>query len=334
MALSYTAVDIRGVAFKDVLGEILFSNNTVEEGYVTFADNVKANTIFTDTAHTVALQAYTSGAPTASGSIGVVDKLVSPVKLTAYDTFDMETLRTGRFNRDMKAGAWNMASSEFESTVLNGISPYISAAAESLFWNAAKTATKSAIAALTPGTGQAAVGAAEQTYAAAAPTGLIDGVVTKLIYNGGALGLRVKVAGTTITSSNIFTEYGKLYTGVPSQVLHSKLDTAMIYAPYSHLALINQYNTANTYKSDVFLADIAKKSYSFQGLKINFVPLPENCMIVSTKANTIWCTDLLDDMSYLEINKVQNNADTMYYKAVFTIEAHIRNQKFTTLYLG
>jgi hypothetical protein len=334
MALNYTKVDIRGVAFKDVLGEILFSNNTVDEGYVTFADNVKANTVFTDTAHVVALQAYTSGAPTASGTIGVTDRIISPLKVTAYDTFDMETLRTGRFNSDMKPGAWNMASSEFESTVLNGISPYIASAAEELFWNAGTTATKTAIAALTPGAGQGSVGAAEQTYAAAITAGLVDGVVTKMIYNNGALGGRVKVAGTTITSANIFTEYGKLYTGMPSVLLHSKTDTAIIYAPYSHLALINQFNTANTYKSDVFVADKVSKTYSFQGIDIKFVPLPENCMIAATKRNIIWCTDLLDDTSYLEINKVQNNADTMYYKAVFTQEAHVRNQKFNTLYLG
>ena len=334
MALSYVKVDIRGVAFKDVLGEILFSNNTVEEGYVTFADNVKANTIFSDTAHVVSLQAYTSGQPTAVGTIGITDKIVTPAKLTAYDEFNMEAFRTGRFNRDMKPGAWNMASSEFESTVLNGIAPDIASAAQDTFWNGATTATKAAVAALVAGLPNASVGAAEQAYVAAAPASLIDGIVTKLIYNAAAVGQRVKVAGTAITAANIFTEYGKLYTGIPAQVLHNKLDTPFIYAPFSHLALINQFNTANTYKSDVFLVDKASKSYSFQGIEIKFVPIPENCMIAAQKQNTVWCTDLLDDMSYLEIAKTWNNADLMFYKVVFTLEGHIRNQKFTTLYLG
>jgi hypothetical protein len=334
MALSYTAVDIRGVAFKDILGEILFDNRTVSDGYVTFADEVKANTVFTDTAHTIALQAYTSGQPTGSGTIGVVDTIVTPTKLLAYDTFNMEALRTGRFNRDMKPGAWSMTSSEFEATVLNGISPYISQAAESLFWNAAKTATKTAVAALTAGTAQTSVGAAEKTYVAAAPTGLIDGIVTKLIYNNAAVGKRVKVAGTTIDSSNIFTEYGKLYTGVPAQVLHSKIEVPFIYAPYTHLALINQFNTANTYKSDVFVVDMNTGKYIFQGIEIKFVPLPENTMVVACKSSLVWATDLTDDLNYLEINKVYNNADDMFYKAVFLIENHVRNQKFITLYVG
>ena len=337
MSLSYTKVDIRGVAYKDVLGEILFSNNTVEKKYVTFADNVKANTIFTDTAHSVTLAAYTSGLPTAAGTIGVKDRIVTPVKLQAYDTFDMETLRTGRFNRDMKQGAWNMTSSEFEATVLNGIAPYISRKAEDNFWNGATAATATAVAALTPGTGQTSVGTAEQTYVAAAPVTLTDGVVTKMIYDttASAVGARVKVAGTTITAANIFTEYGKLYTATNAAVLLDQNVTPMIYAPYSHLAFIRQYNTSNTYKSDVFVdSKNTSNEISFQGIPIVFVPLPGNCMILATKQNIVWCTDLLDDIIYLEIGKVYLNADLMFYKSIFTQESIVRNQKFNTLYLG
>ena len=83
MALTYNKVDIRGNAFKDVLGEVLFSNNTLEEGLVTFAEDIKANTIFTDTGHSVFLQQYTSGAPTPMGNIGIHDSLITPKKFTA-----------------------------------------------------------------------------------------------------------------------------------------------------------------------------------------------------------------------------------------------------------
>jgi hypothetical protein len=336
MALSYTAVDIRGVAFKDVLGEILFTNNTLEKGLVTFADNIKANSVFTDTAHSITFAAYTAGTPTAAGTIGVTDKIVTPFKFQAFDTFDMESLRTGRFNRDMKQGAWNMTSSEFEATVLNGISPYVSRKAEDTFWNGAKTATKTAVAALTAGTGNTSVGAAEQTYVAAAPTGLIDGVVTKMIYDTStsAVGLRQKVAGTTITASNIFTEYGKLYTGTNAAVLHDQTQTPLIYAPYSHLAFIRQYNTSNTYKSDVFVDKIAGNEIYFQGIPVVFVPLPENCMILATKQNIIWATDSIDDTTYLKIGMKDLISDTMFYKVVFLMESLVRNQKFNTLYLG
>ena len=334
MALSYTAVDIRGNAFKDVLAEILFENKTISKEYVTFADEVKANTIFTDTAHVTTLQQYSSGQPTATGTIGVTDTLVSPYKFMAYDEFNMDAFRTGRFSRDMKPGAWNLASSEFESTVLNGISPYIAQAAESTFWNGATSATKTAVAALTPGVAQTSVGAAEQAYVAAAPTPLIDGVVTKLIYNNAAVGKRIKVAGTTITAANIFTEYGKLYTGAPAQVLHSQIEIPKIYAPYSHLAFIRQYNSSNTYKSDVFVDRVTDNEIYFQGLPIVFVPIPENCMILAVKSSIIWITDLTDDLNYLQVNKVYNNADNMFYKTVFLLGNHVRNQKFITLYQG
>lgn len=338
MALSYSKIDIRGVAFKDVLGEVLFDNNTLEEGLVTFADDIKANTIFTDTGHTVVLQQYSSGAPTPMGTIGIKDTLITPKKFTAYDEFNMEDLRTGRFSRDMKPGAWNMTSSEFESAVLNGVSPYVSLAAEQLFWNAATAATKTAVAALTANDADPlAISVAQQAYVAAAPTGLSDGIITKLIYNNWgtpSVGARKRVIGTTITSANIFTEYGKAYTSTPSSVLHSKTDKPYIYAPYSHLAMINQFNTNNTYKSDVFVVDMVNQRFFFQGLEIKFVPTPENCILISSKKHLVWCTDLTDDLLYIEVNKKQNNADDMFYKFVFLQESHVRNQKFQTLYLG
>jgi len=212
----------------------------------------------------------------------------------------------------------------------------VSIAAEQAFWNGATTATKAAVAALTPGTPNTSVGTAEQVYVAAAPTNLLDGVVTKMIYDAqnSVVGSRTKVEGTTITASNIFTEYGKLYTGAPSVVLHNKIEKAFIYAPYSHLAMINQYNTANTYKSDVFVVDMVAGTYYFQGLPIKFVPLPENCMILAVKSSIIWVTDLTDDLNYIQIEKLQNNADDMFYKFVFLLESHVRNAKFQTLYLG
>lgn len=211
MAISATIVDIRGKAYEPILEELLFENKTVAENLVSFETDVKAETIFTETTSSVSLQAYSSGAPTSAGSLVIADTAVTPTKIMDYQTFDPESLRTSRFKRDMKAGAWNIASTEFEKVVLGSFAKKVSYTTEQLFWNGITSATQTAIAALTAGTGQTSIGAAEQSWAAAQTAGLLDGVVTKMMYNAAAVGGRVKVAGTTISSSNIATEYAKVY---------------------------------------------------------------------------------------------------------------------------
>ena len=253
MSISATIVAIRGKAYEPIIEELLFENETIAQGLVTLADEVKAETIFTENANVVAMQAYTSGAPSASGTIGLTDSVVTPAKVMYYDEFDMNTLRTSRFKRDMKKGAWNTASNEFERVVLSAYGRSISADMESKFWNAITSGTQTAIAALTPGTAQASVGAAEQTWAAAQTAGLFDGVVAKMIYgysgpsSTGALGKRVKVAGTSITSSNIGDEYGKVYAAIPAETL-AGTEQPYIYAPKAHKQLINIFNLAQTYR--------------------------------------------------------------------------------------
>lgn len=342
MAISATIVDIRGKAYEPIIEELLFLNKTVEENLVNFETDVKAETIFTENTNTTILQPYTSGAPKAAGSMNTVDVAVTPAKVMFYDEFDPNTLRTSRFKRDMKAGAWNTASSEFERTVLQAYGANCSQTTEVRFWTGMTTATKAAIAALTPGVGQGAVGAAEQTWAAAQTVSdtidgnsvnrTVDGVVTKMIYNNGALGTRIKVAGTTISSSNIAAEYAKVYAAIPALVLNGNV-APYIYAPYSHKQLINIFNISATYR-DLFSVSKDYKTYYYNGVEIKFVPLPENCMIAARPDYIVWCTDLVSDLQYMEINKIANNRDDMFVKKVFTLAAHIVNQRYNVLYLG
>lgn len=333
MAISATIVDIRGKAFEPIIEEILFENKTVADNLVAFETDVKAETIFTENVNIATMQAYTSGTPTSSGTLGLTDVSVTPTKVMFYQEFDMNTLRTSRFKRDMKKGAWNTASGEFERTVLAAYGKAISYDAELKFWSGITSATKTAIAALTPGTGQTSVGAAEQTWAAAQTASLVDGVVAKMIYNNGALGTRIKRLGTTITSSNIAAEYAKVYGDIPAVVLNAASEKPYIYAPYSHKQLINIYNISATYR-DLFSVDMKADKYFYNGIEIKFVPLPENCMIAALPSHLVWCTDLLADIQYMEINKVANNRDDQFIKTVFTQAAHVVNQRYNVLYLG
>ena len=330
MAISATIVDIRGKAYEPIIEELLFENKTVADGLVSFEDDVKAETIFTENDNTATMQAYTSGAPTSSGTLGLLDIPVTPTKLMFYQEFDPNTLRSSRFKRDMKSGAWSTASSEFERVILGSYSKAISYDAELKFWSGLTAATQTAIAALSPGTGQAAVGAAEQTWAAAQTPALVDGIVAKMIYNNGALGTRIKRLGTTVSSTTIAAEYAKVYGDIPAVVLASG-DAPFIYAPHSHKQLINIFNVTATYR-DLF--SVQGDKYFYNNVEIKFVPLPENCMIAAKKDHLIWCTDLLSDINFMEINKIANNRDDMFVKHVFTQAAHVVNQRYNVLYLG
>lgn len=338
MAITYNIVDIRGVAAEPILEEILFENKTVSEGLVTFEEDVKAETIFTEGSTTVTIQAYTSGAPTSAGAQVLFDVPVTPIKLQVYNEFDPNAIRFSRFKRDLKPGAWNILSSEFERAVIGGMyAKRISATFENYYWSGAKSATKTAVAALTPGTSQSEVGAAEQTLVAAMATNLVDSIVTKMIYNSSnaslaaGVGGRIKVAGTTITSSNIKTEYDKVYSAILPEVLESAF-LPFLYVPRSHKQLINKYNNVATNFKDVFVVKDGK--YFLYDLEIKFVPVAENVIIAAPKEHLFWCTDLMSDISKVEIDKIANNREDMFLKVNATMETHVANQAYNVLYVG
>jgi len=105
MAIAYNIIDIRGKASENVIAEILFQNKTISEGLVTFEEEVKNEVIFSEGSTSVAMQAYTSGTPTSSGSLNLFDVVITPAKYMYYQTYDPNTLRPSRFKRDMKACA-------------------------------------------------------------------------------------------------------------------------------------------------------------------------------------------------------------------------------------
>ena len=333
MSLSYSPVAVRGVVVEPVYAKLLFLNNTVGKGLVNFQENVKADTIVSEAAFTTTMQAYASGAPTASGTIAVTDKAVTPTKVMFYDEFDPETLRTSRFKRSMADGAWNLDSQEFTNLIMNNYAPKVSLTMEGAYWNGATSATQTAVAALTSGTGQTSVGAAEKTLVAAMPTNQFDSIVAVMIYNNAAVGGRVKVAGTTVSSSNIATEYGKVYAAIPAEVLVQPDQKPYIYAPYSHKQLINIFNVSATYR-DLFSVDIAADKYFYNGIEIQFVPLAENTIVCALPENLLWCTDLLSDLNELKIDKIANNREDMFIKAIMTLGAHVIRQSVNVLYVG
>ena len=337
MAINYTQIDIRGIAASPIIEEVLFENKTLGEGYVTFEEEVKNEVIFTEGSTTASMQAYTSGAPTTAGSLDLFDISITPTKYLYYQTFDPNTLRPSRFKRDMKPGAWETLSNEFEQVVIGGMySKKIAYDAEFQFWSGITSAQKTAIAALTAGPLNTEIGADEKTVAAALTAGQFNGVVASMMYNNwnatstAGVGKRVKVDGIAITSSNIAQEYARVYAAIPATVLASGMP-AYIYAPKSHMQLINIYNTAATYR-DLF--SVQGEKYFYNGVEIKFVPVPENVIIAAPKEHLFWVTDLTSDVNKFEVNKVALNQDLLFVKHVGTIAAYVANQSFNVLYCG
>lgn len=333
MAIVYSdKVEIRGKAAEPVVEEILFQTNTISEGLVRFETEVKAGTIFTENMNTVNFQAYTCGEPSASGSIGLDDTEITPVKIMAYDEFCYDDLRSTRFNRDMAAGAWNTISDEFTRLVLSSVSKKIAVKAESDFWGGISAASLAII----EGGGSPGPSAAEIAAAGDLSTALYDGVVARLIYNKdkGEFASTIVVNGATggVTSSNIAGEYAKLYAKIPAEVLQGDSgEMPMIYAPKKHMQLINIYNSAATYR-DLF--SVQNGQYFYNNVRIVFVPVPDSVMIAALPGHIIWATDLPSDISTLVVDKIANNRDDFFYKAVFTSYAHVVNQDKNVLYVA
>lgn len=341
MAINYNVVDIRGKAAEPIIEELLFENKTLSEELVTFEDDVKAETIFTEYTADAVMQAYTCGLPVSAGSMDGFDVAVTPIKAQYYQEFCPDTLRFSRFKRDMKPGAWNIMSTEFERVVIGGVyAKNISSNVEDLFWNNATAATKAAVAALTPGALQTEVSTEEQALVAGTADGLFDGIVTRMIYNASnatltpSVGGRVKVVGTTITASNIKDEYDKVYAAIPAVTLEGNTTAPFIYAPRSHKQMINIYNNNPANFKDAFSVSDDKTRYFFNGVEIKFVPVPENTMIASKKEHLFWCTDLKSDINQMQIDKIANNREDMFIKNNMTITTHVGNQAFNVLYVG
>lgn len=340
MAISYNVVDIRGVAAEPIMEELLFENDTIAKDLVTFNEDVKAEAIFTEASATATLQAYTSGTPTSSGALSAFDVAVTPTKALFYQTFDPNTLRFSRFKRTMKSGAWEVFSTEFEKIVIGGLyAKKISLALENEFWNGVTSATQTAVAALTAGTGNTSVGAAEKTAVAALTASQIDGVVAKMIYNASnatataGVGGRIKVAGTTITASNIKAEYDKVYAAIPAETL-AQSEVPTLYAPKSHKQMIVAACNVTTDYKKPFDADATFNNIYFNGLKIEFVPLPEKVVIAALKGHIHWVTDLKSDVNVMKMDKIDATQENMFVKNIISIGSHIQNQKFNVLYVG
>jgi hypothetical protein len=339
MAISYTSVDIRGKAVEPILEEVFFANKTINDGYVTFNSDIKAGTIFTEEGVDVTAQLYTGAALSNSGSMTITDRTITPTKLEYKQTFLQESLRAGRFGRSMNPGAFNIESSEFASTVLAQYAPAVSEDSEKIFWGGITAATKTAIAALTPGAAQGSITAATQTAVAGLTAGLVDGVFAKVLYDNAALGGYIKVTGTTVTAANIAAECAKIFAAIPAENLNDTVSPTVIYAPRGWKQLC--YNANNTVGAaqqvnfQISGNDFNSSKVFYNGIELLFVPAPTNNLAYTQrKAAVSWNTDLVDDVNRFEVGKLVNDGDTQFVRTIYTLAANVGQATKGVLYGG
>ena len=345
MPINFTGSTRNQSELEEIQAELYQDSKTFREAVIDIQEGHKSGTDVYESKVEVAMTALNTGQVTATGNIDL-NFSNTPVSLVAFnyeDIIDDNSLKGTRFEKSMKAGAFNTVSDEFDKKVLIDITPAIGADLENKIWNGATSATKTAIAALTPGAGQGSITAAAQTAVAAMPTTLFDSLVTRILYNasqakttpGAGLGDYDKVTGTTVTSANIAAEYGKLYAGADSKVIES--GEARIFAPLGDRQLIKVANNAVGAAQQVnFLVEGAganEKIY-YNGVEVNFHPLGATFRILTMPKFLKVLMDLRGDLSTLQIGQVANGAMQRYIKNTQAMSTWVTNQRYITLYGG
>jgi len=344
------AISITGTVNKPQIEEItseIYSNwGTFVDEDVTIHEGHKSGGDVYESKVTVVMAAYSSAAVAAgSDTLGVQKTQVATTKIMYKDTIDYNSLLGTRFEKSMKDGAFETVSDEFDRKILIYITPAIVQDMESKTWDGATSATKAAIAALTPGASQGSISSGAQTLVAAMTTNLVDSFPAVILYNasqskttpGAGLGDYKKVLSiSAITSSNIAAQYALLYGTIDPKVLADTANPPIIYAPLGHRQLMMiANNSVGAASNQNFLFEgtgPTAKCY-YNGIEVKFKPLV-GFMICAPKVYLHLLMDLAGDMSALEIDKMANGADQYYYKNVQAFATWCTNQRYIVLYGG
>ena len=345
MPINFTGSTRNQSELEEIQAELYQDSKTFREAVIDIQEGHKSGTDVYESKVEVAMTALNTGEVTATGNIDL-NFSNTPVSLVAFnyeDIIDDNSLKGTRFEKSMKAGAFNTVSDEFDKKVLIDVTPAIGADLENKIWNGATAATKAAVALLVPGAGQGSITAAAQTAVAAMPTTLFDSLVVRTLYNnsqakstpGAGLGDYDKVTGTTVTSANIAAQTALLYAGANSKLTDNP--DAEFFMPLGHKQLIKIANNAVGAAQQVnFLVEGsgANEKIYYNGHKINFHPIGDTFMIFTMPKYLKVLMDLKGDLSSLQIGQVANGAMQRYIKNTQAMSTWVTNQRYITLYGG
>ena len=343
MAVTYTGTKTEAGEYAEIVQEIYADSPTFRGETIELVEGHKSGLDVYESSAEITFSAANYGPVTADNvNLKAQKSIVNLKTFNVEGIIDESSLKGTRFEKSMKAGAYNVVSDEFDQKVLIQVQPAVGAKLESWVWNGATAATKAAIAALVPGAGQGSVSAGAQALVAAMPVTLFDSVPATMIYNdsqskavpGAGLGDYLKVAGTTVTSANIVAEYVKKYNAIPDNVLVMTGDDApIIYAPKAHYKLIKSVNRVQgAALQENFVGNSFNDMY-FNDVRIIFVDLV-GFSIVAQKKNLKLVMDLLSDSSQLIIEKEANASTRRILKLINSMTTWVVKQKYNVLYNG
>ena len=344
MAVTYTGAKTAQSEYPEIIQEIYSDSPTFRGETIEIVEGHKSGMDIYESSADVTFSAANYG-PVTTDNVALKSQK-STVDLKTFNVegiIDETSLFGTRYEKSMKAGAFEVVSDEFDKKVLIQVQPATSAKLEGNVWNGATTATKVAIAALVPGAGQGSVSAGAQALVAAMPTTLFDSIPATMIYNnsqskavpGAGLGDYLKVASpATVTSASIVAEYVKIYNTIPNDVLVMTGDQApIIYAPKAHYKLIKSVNRVQGAALQENFVGSSFNDMYFNDVKIVFVDLI-GFAIVAQKTNLKLVMDLLSDSSQLIIEKEANASTRRIIKLINTMNTWVVRQKWNVLYGG
>lgn len=343
MAIAFTGSKVAQSEYPEIIQEIYADSPTFRGETIELVEGHKSGMDIYESSAEIEFSVANYGPVTDDNVDLKLQK--STVNLKTFNVegiLDESSLFGTRPEKSMKAGAFNVVSDEFDQRVLIQVQPAVGAKLESWVWNGATAATKTAIAALTPGAGQGSITAAAQTKVAAMPTTLFDSVPVTMLYNdsqskatpGAGLGDYIKVTGTTVTTSNIVAEYVKIYNAIPNDVLVMMgEDAPVIFAPKAHYKLIKSVNRVQGAALQENFVGSSFNDMYFNDVKIIFVDLVD-FVIAAQKYNLKLVMDLLSDSSQLIIEKEANASTRRILKIINTMTTWVTRQKWNVLYNG
>lgn len=344
MAVSFTGAKTAQSEYPEIIQEIYSDSPTFRGETIELVEGHKSGMDIYESSAEVTFSAANYGPVTADNVALKSQK--STVNLKTFNVegiIDESSLLGTRYQKSMKAGAFEVVSDEFDQKVLIQVQPATSAKLESGVWNGATTATKAAIAALTPGAAQGSISAGAQTLVAAMPTTLFDSVPATMLYNdsqskatpGAGLGDYKKVLSiAAVTSATIVAEYVKLYNTIPDDILVLTGDDApVIYAPKGDYKLIKTVNRVQGAALQENFVGASFNDMYFNDVKIVFVDLV-GFRIAAQKFNLKLVMDLLSDSSQLIIEKEANASTRRIIKIINTMTTWVVKQKWNVLYAG